>query len=108
MNINSRDTAGQERFRAVTRKFIFLACGLSNERLWLLSGSYYRGAAGALMVYDITRRATYNHLSGWLTDARSLTNPNTVIFLIGKCPHCLEEKWRMNGFGFFFISLFRQ
>lgn len=47
------------------------------------SGSYYRGAAGALMVYDITRRATYNHLSTWLTDARSLTNPNTVIFLIG-------------------------
>ena len=38
------DTAGQERFRAVTR-------------------SYYRGAAGALMVYDITRRSTYNHLS---------------------------------------------
>ncbi|RXG73906.1 Ras-related protein Rab-14, partial [Armadillidium vulgare] len=44
------DTAGQERFRAVTR-----------------------GAAGALMVYDITRRSTYNHLSSWLTDARNLT-----------------------------------
>ena len=53
------DTAGQERFRAVTR-------------------SYYRGAAGALMVYDVTRRSTYNHLSSWLTDARNLTNPNTV------------------------------
>lgn len=61
------DTAGQERFRAVTR-------------------SYYRGAAGALMVYDITRRSTYNHLQSWLNDARNLTNPNTVIFLIGnKC-----------------------
>ncbi|XP_063727652.1 ras-related protein Rab-14-like isoform X1 [Symsagittifera roscoffensis] len=58
------DTAGQERFRAVTR-------------------SYYRGAAGALMVYDITRRSTYNHLNSWLSDARNLTNPNTVIFLIG-------------------------
>ena len=53
------DTAGQERFRAVTR-------------------SYYRGAAGALMVYDITRRSTYNHLNSWLSDARNLTNPNTV------------------------------
>jgi hypothetical protein len=55
---------GQERFRAVTR-------------------SYYRGAAGALLVYDITRRSTYNHLQSWLNDARNLTNPNTVIFLIG-------------------------
>jgi len=58
------DTAGQERFRAVTR-------------------SYYRGAAGALMVYDITRRASYNHLSSWLSDTRNLTNPGTVIYLIG-------------------------
>jgi len=58
------DTAGQERFRAVTR-------------------SYYRGAAGALLVYDITRRSTYQHLQSWLNDARNLTNPNTVIFLIG-------------------------
>jgi GTPase SAR1 family protein len=42
--------------------------------------------AGALMVYDITRRSTYNHLQSWLNDARNLTNPNTVIFLIGnKC-----------------------
>eukprot|EP00049_Salpingoeca_infusionum_P017511 m.353239 g.353239 ORF g.353239 m.353239 type:complete len:217 (-) comp16715_c0_seq1:358-1008(-) len=58
------DTAGQERFRAVTR-------------------SYYHGAAGALLVYDITRRSTYNKLRTWLNDARALTNPNTVIFLIG-------------------------
>jgi len=58
------DTAGQERFRAVTR-------------------SYYRGAAGALLVYDITRRSTFNHLSTWLADARSLTNPKTTMFLIG-------------------------
>eukprot|EP01098_Paradermamoeba_levis_P007000 TRINITY_DN2906_c0_g1_i1.p1 TRINITY_DN2906_c0_g1~~TRINITY_DN2906_c0_g1_i1.p1 ORF type:complete len:209 (+),score=65.05 TRINITY_DN2906_c0_g1_i1:229-855(+) len=66
------DTAGQERFRAVTR-------------------SYYRGAAGALLVYDITRRSTYNHLTSWLTDARNLTNPNTVILLIGNKKD-LEDK----------------
>mmetsp|Transcript_41816 Transcript_41816/g.58374 ORF Transcript_41816/g.58374 Transcript_41816/m.58374 type:complete len:217 (+) Transcript_41816:51-701(+) len=58
------DTAGQERFRSVTR-------------------SYYRGAAGALLVYDITRRDSYNHCSSWLADARSLANPDIVIILVG-------------------------
>uniref|UniRef100_H3DQP5 Ras-related protein Rab-14 n=1 Tax=Tetraodon nigroviridis TaxID=99883 RepID=H3DQP5_TETNG len=42
-----------------------------------------QGGRGGPHVYDITRRSTYNHLSSWLTDARNLTNPNTVIILIG-------------------------
>lgn len=61
------DTAGQESFRSITR-------------------SYYRGAAGALLVYDVTRRDTYNHLASWLEDARQHASPNMVISLIGnKC-----------------------
>ena len=43
--------AGQEKFRSITR-------------------SYYRGAAGALLVYDITRRETFDHLASWLEDCR--------------------------------------
>jgi len=61
------DTAGQESFRSITR-------------------SYYRGAAGALLVYDITRRDTFNHLTSWLDDARQHANSNMTIMLIGnKC-----------------------
>ena len=55
-----------------------LALLFLSPSLRAVTRSYYRGAAGALMVYDITRRSTYNHLSSWLTDARNLTNPNTV------------------------------
>lgn len=58
------DTAGQERFRAVCR-------------------SYYRSAHIALLVYDISRRETFQHLLSWLSDARNLTGTNTVIMLIG-------------------------
>ena len=58
------DTAGQESFRSITR-------------------SYYRGAAGALLVYDITRRETFNHLTSWLDDARQHSNSNMTIMLIG-------------------------
>eukprot|EP01117_Protostelium_nocturnum_P020583 TRINITY_DN9337_c0_g1_i1.p1 TRINITY_DN9337_c0_g1~~TRINITY_DN9337_c0_g1_i1.p1 ORF type:complete len:204 (-),score=49.74 TRINITY_DN9337_c0_g1_i1:65-676(-) len=66
------DTAGQEKFRSITR-------------------SYYRGTSGALLVYDITRRDTFNHLAEWLEDCRKYSNANIVIMLIGnKCD--LEEK----------------
>lgn len=58
------DTAGQERFRSVTR-------------------SYYRGAAGALLVYDTTSRDSFNALTNWLNDARTLASPNIVILLVG-------------------------
>jgi len=58
------DTAGQESFRSITR-------------------SYYRGAAGALLVYDISRRDTFNHLSRWLDEVRQNANAHMTIMLIG-------------------------
>jgi len=58
------DTAGQERFRSVTR-------------------SYYRGAAGAILVYDISSRESFRNLSRWLTDARTLASPHLVTVLVG-------------------------
>ena len=57
------DTAGQESFRSITR-------------------SYYRGAAGALLVYDITRRDTFTHLTTWLQDARENGNIDMIITLV--------------------------
>ena len=45
--------------------------------------SYYRGAAGAILAYDITSRETYNAAANWLTDARTLASPNIVILLVG-------------------------
>eukprot|EP00960_Hanusia_phi_P031713 749446-Hanusia_phi.AAC.6 len=79
------DTAGQERFRAVTR-------------------SYYRGAAGAIMVYDITTRSSFNHLATWLTDARNHTNPRYECwclygFLTAGCKHCHDADWKQVGHG---------
>lgn len=58
------DTAGQESFRSITR-------------------SYYRDAAGALLVYDITRKESFNHLTRWLEEARQNGNPHMTIMLIG-------------------------
>lgn len=66
-------TAGQERFRSVTR-------------------SYYRGAAGALLVYDTTSRDSFNTLSNWLNDTRTLASPHIIIILVGNKKDLEEER----------------
>jgi len=58
------DPAGQESFRSITH-------------------SYYRKAHGCLLCYDITRRATFEHLSGWLKEVRENSGNELVIMLIG-------------------------
>eukprot|EP00747_Dinoflagellata_sp_TGD_P220665 gnl/TRDRNA2_/TRDRNA2_92603_c0_seq1.p1 gnl/TRDRNA2_/TRDRNA2_92603_c0~~gnl/TRDRNA2_/TRDRNA2_92603_c0_seq1.p1 ORF type:complete len:262 (+),score=44.73 gnl/TRDRNA2_/TRDRNA2_92603_c0_seq1:51-836(+) len=68
------DTAGQDRFRSIVR-------------------SYYRGAAGALLVYDITRRDSFDHVSQWLQEARANADPELVITLVGnKCDKAAERQ----------------
>ncbi|MBA0860054.1 hypothetical protein Goshw_013513 [Gossypium schwendimanii] len=58
------DTAGQERYRAVT-------------------SAYYRGAVGAMLVYDISKRQTFDHIPRWLEELRGHADKNIVIILIG-------------------------
>eukprot|EP01125_Pyxidicula_operculata_P016979 TRINITY_DN590_c1_g1_i2.p1 TRINITY_DN590_c1_g1~~TRINITY_DN590_c1_g1_i2.p1 ORF type:complete len:176 (+),score=20.54 TRINITY_DN590_c1_g1_i2:559-1086(+) len=45
--------------------------------------SYYRGAAGCVLVYDMTSRESYTHLATWLNDARALATSELVIVLVG-------------------------
>ena len=58
------DSAGQESFRSITR-------------------SYYRGSICALLVYDITRRQTFDNLIRWLEDMRDNAYSKMIILLVG-------------------------
>ncbi|TKY71781.1 Ras-related protein RABA1f [Spatholobus suberectus] len=58
------DTAGQERYRAIT-------------------SAYYRGAVGALLVYDVTRHVTFENVERWLKELRDHTDANIVVMLVG-------------------------
>ena len=44
---------------------------------------YYRGAGGALLVYDISKHATYVNVTRWLTELRDHADANIVIMLVG-------------------------
>jgi len=58
------DTAGQERFRTIT-------------------SSYYRGAQGIILVYDIANRETFDALPRWYTELEQYVSPHIVKILVG-------------------------
>lgn len=64
MKLSLWDTAGQETYKSVTR-------------------SYFRGASGALLVFDISRRSTFLHVMDWLNDLRQIAEPDIVVVLVG-------------------------
>lgn len=61
------DTAGQERFRTIT-------------------SSYYRGAHGIIIVYDVTDRESFNNVKNWMTEIEKYAMENVNKLLVGnKC-----------------------
>ncbi|KAL3668251.1 hypothetical protein V7S43_006345 [Phytophthora oleae] len=61
------DTAGQERFQSLT-------------------AAYYRNAVGAMIVYDITNRSSFEHVTSWLAQVHEHSHQSLVLILIGnKC-----------------------
>ncbi|KAJ1973601.1 Ras- protein Rab-18 [Dimargaris verticillata] len=57
------DTAGQERFRTLT-------------------SSYYRGAQGVVLVYDVSRRDTFEHLDQWMNELNTYCSTHDVVKMI--------------------------
>lgn len=64
MKLSLWDTAGQETYKSITR-------------------SYFRGASGALLVFDITRRSTFLSATSWLNDLRQIAEEGIVVVLVG-------------------------
>jgi GTPase SAR1 family protein len=49
----------------------------------MLHHRYYRGAVGALLVYDISKQQTFKNVERWLTELRENASPNIVIMFVG-------------------------
>ena len=58
-------------------------CWNDADVLMLLFCSYYRGAVGALLVYDIAKHLTYENVERWLKELRDHADSNIVIMLVG-------------------------
>ena len=66
------DTAGQERYKSIT-------------------ASYYKGAAGAILVYDVTSLSTFNNIERWLKEIKECASKDIKILMVGNKTD-LEDK----------------
>ncbi|KAL9229330.1 hypothetical protein vseg_004808 [Gypsophila vaccaria] len=67
------DTAGQERFRTIT-------------------SSYYRGAHGIIIVYDVTEMESFNNVKQWLNEINRYANDSVCKLLVGNKCDLVESK----------------
>jgi len=67
------DTAGQESFRSITR-------------------NYYRTAAVALLVYDVTNRSSFEHLRQWMTEVSACAAPSVSVVLVANKTDLSERR----------------
>lgn len=67
------DTAGQERYRSITN-------------------TYYKGAKGALVVYDISKRDTFDNANKWINELRMNGEKDVCIVLVGNKSDLLEDR----------------
>lgn len=65
--------------------FIVLICmhALPWPRYRAVTSAYYRGAVGAMLVYDMTKRQSFDHMTRWLEELRGHADKNIVIMLVG-------------------------
>ena len=67
------DTAGQERFRTITH-------------------SYYRGAHGIMLVFDVTNRESFDNISTWLKDVSKFGVDSAPMLLVGNKCDCVAQR----------------
>ena len=76
-SISLFDTAGQERFKSITKNYIL-------------------GSDGIILIYDITKRDTFLHVEKWLNDIKDIlsnsNNSDYIIMLLGNKLDLVEEK----------------
>ena len=67
------DTAGQEKYRAI-------------------ASAYYKNAQGAIIVYDISRKETFENIENWLNELKQHGDPNIDMMILGNKTDLVEQR----------------
>lgn len=87
-NLDSKSTVGVElstKLYKINEKFVkvHLWDTAGQERYASVTAAYYKGAKGAMIVYDITRKNTFETVDKWYGEIKALADKNLVLMMIG-------------------------
>ena len=73
VRLNIWDTVGQEKFRSITRQF-------------------YRDCQGAIIVFDLTQKKTFDYIPTWIIEIKNYGNNDTIIIILGNKSDLTKER----------------
>ena len=73
IKLNIWDTVGQEKFRSLTRQ-------------------YYNDCQGAIIVFDLTKKKTFDYIFTWIEEIKNYGNEDTIIIILGNKSDLTEER----------------
>ena len=73
VRLNIWDTAGQEKFRSITRQF-------------------YRDCHGAFIVFDLTKKSSFNELKNWMDELKTHGSDDTIIIILANKSDLTTER----------------
>lgn len=74
----------------------WLSCNLLFFTIRSITKSYYRNSVGALLIYDVTKRASFEHIPIWMNDAKRHIEPHRPVFVLVGCKLDLVSKNFLN------------
>ena len=74
------DTAGEDRFRSITR-------------------NYYKGAHGIVLIYDVTDQQSFQHIKDWVDKIKEESNEGVIIYLVGNKIDLIDKRIITNADG---------
>ena len=78
VNISLVDTAGQERFRTITK-------------------SYFKGSDGIILMYDVSNKKSFFGIKKWISDIKEATNINEIGFIVvANKSDIAKEEWEVD------------
>ena len=74
------DTAGEDRFRSITR-------------------NYYKGAHGIVLIYDVTDQQSFQHIKDWVDKIKEESKEGVIIYLVGNKIDLIDKRIITNADG---------